>query len=104
MFKNKNKKVEAEKETKKEYEKKLNKLIKKVIKNPLKSTENLKEIINLLEEMKDKKVITEEKYKKNMDKIHNNLNAPEEFKEWLRKKESFLKNKFQRAFKRNKQK
>lgn len=85
-----NKKVE-DKEVQKEYSKKLNKLMKTIMIKPKEKEKNLKRIIDLLEEMNDKKIITHEQKNHYIKRLHNEMEAPEEFKKWLKNKYGFLK-------------
>ncbi len=90
------------KEKEKYYNKRLNKLFKKIAKTPFKTTENFKKITELLGEMEKHKVITQAQHEKHINRIYNNLNSPQEFKEWINKKQNWLINKIRRKQKKTK--
>ena len=65
--------------------------------NPVKVSENLTKIIDTLEEMATRGVITEEQKNKHIQRIYREMQAPEEFKAWLKSKFGFIRNRLDRA-------
>ncbi len=90
-------KDKAKSDLEKEYNKKLNRLMANIIKNPSKTAENLTKIIDLLEEIQSKGLITEKQKNKYVQRIYREMNTPEEFREWLKNKFGFLKSRLDKA-------